>query len=339
MDIEESMSAPADVQHPSRAGMVSTVITSYNKGPYLAEAIESALCQDYAYQEVIVVDDGSTDNTRNVAESFRQRIRYYYQTNQGPAGAKNRGILLGIGEYVAFLDGDDRWRPGKLRRQIEAFEKSDRVGVVYGPAATISLTPGDAPKPRSRVSDFCRGQVLDGLIVRNIVPFSSAVVRRRSIVTAGMLDYRLRIADDYEFWLRVALQCEFDFVDEIVVDYRVGVDQIGTRVGSGEYYGCAIQIQREFVDRFFDGKYPRPDVFQRGIAAKYAELGDCLLGAGDHVGAFLAHSRALCLDPWIATRWKGVARDVIPNGAALWLKRVFVKSSTSPNNELRNRLV
>ena len=313
--------------------MVTTVITSYNKGPYLGEAIESALCQDYAPQEIIVVDDGSTDDTRRVAESFGQRIRYHYQRNQGPAGAKNRGISLGTGEYVAFLDGDDRWRPGKLRRQIELLAKNPRVGVAYGPAATISSIADEPPTPRSCVSNFYRGQVLDELIVRNFVPFSSAVMRRRCIDDAGMLDDRLRIADDYEFWLRIAIQCEFDFVDEIVVDYRVGIDQIGTRVGSGEYYGCAIQIQREFVDRFFGGKYPRPDVFRRGIAAKYAELGDCLLGAGDHVGAFLAHGRALCLDPWKASRWSMVVRDLIPNGTASWIKGVFAKASGSADKE------
>ncbi len=310
-------------------GRVSTVITSYNKGPYLAEAIESALGQDYEPQEIIVVDDGSTDNTREVAEAFGKRIRYCFQTNRGPAAAKNRGIELGTGEYVAFLDGDDRWRPGKLAPQIALLDKDASVGVVYGPAATISSEDAESPRRRSRLGDFCRGRILDELIVRNFIPFSSAIVRRRCVAEAGMLDESERVADDYEFWLRMALHCAFDYVDEIVVDYRMGVDQIAGRFSSMRRVDEALRIQRQFADRFFDGKYPRSDVFRRGIATKYAGLGDCLLGAGQQRAAFRAHLTAVSWEPCRLQNWRSIIRDLIPNHLVGILKRRFTLRNTS----------
>ena len=111
--------------------LVSTVITSYNKAPYLAEAIISALAQDYSHQEILVIDDGSTDHTPEIALAFRDQIRYIRQENRGPSGAKNRGILEVRGEFIAFLDGDDCWRPGKLTKQIECFRRNPAVALVY----------------------------------------------------------------------------------------------------------------------------------------------------------------------------------------------------------------
>ena len=95
------------------------------------------------------------------------------------------------------------------------------------------------------------------------------------------------MADDYEFWLRMALQCDFDFVDDIVLDYRVGINQIETRFSVAERTADALRIQRDFVGRLSDGKYPRPDVSRRGIAKKYADLGDFCLGAGRQVRALV----------------------------------------------------
>lgn len=323
------MPDPEPKSDHATSGMVSTVITSFNKGPYLAEAIESALCQDYEPQEIIVVDDGSTDDTREVARTFGERIRYRFQPNQGPAAAKNRGIVLGSGEYVAFLDGDDRWRPGKLRRQVEAFGKDPRVGVVYGLAATMSSLPDEAPRPRSHIWQCYRGRVLDELIVKNFVPFSSAIVRRRCINSVGLLDPRERVTDDYEFWLRMALQFEFEFVADIVVDFREGIDQIQSRVSHDEFVGHALRVQREFVARFFGGKYPRPRVFRKGIAAKYAGLGDCLLGADMQFRAAVAHARALCMDPTSLARYYALVRDFIPNPLVSGLKSVLSRAVDS----------
>ncbi len=117
---------------------VSAIITSYNNAPYLAEAIESVLCQDYQPREILVIDDGSTDDTKRVTESFGDQVHYFYKPNGGASSARNSGILLAKGQWIAFLDGDDRWRPGKLRRQLSLLEKAPEAAVVYARSATIS---------------------------------------------------------------------------------------------------------------------------------------------------------------------------------------------------------
>jgi glycosyltransferase involved in cell wall biosynthesis len=297
------------------------VITSYNKGPYIRAAIDSALSQDHVHHEVIVVDDGSTDDTGAIAATYGERIKYHRQANAGPAGAKNRGILLSQGEFIAFLDGDDRWRPGKLWQQLQLFDARRMVGVVYGRSVnTCELAQAES----QTAATLYRGNVLDALLVRNFVPFSSAVVRRECLAQAGLLDPRLRVADDYDFWLRVARHCEFDFVDSIVVEYRTEGDRIGSRTSLQAYCDVSIQVQRSFVDRFFHGSYPRPDIYRRGIAAKLAELGDCQLGAGNSWQALNAHWRALCVEPLNAWRYKDLARDLIPNRWAGPIRRYLI---------------
>jgi len=102
----------------SENAMVSVVIPTYNRAPYVTMAIESALAQSYQDYEIIVVDDGSTDGTRDVLEPYRDRIRYMYQDNKGVSAARNTGIQESRGEWIAFLDSDDEWLPNKLEIQI-----------------------------------------------------------------------------------------------------------------------------------------------------------------------------------------------------------------------------
>src|SRR5689334_19281127 len=117
----------------------SVVIPAYNYGRYLGRAIDSALAQTRPVDEIIVVDDGSTDNTREVAESFGERIIYVYQKNKGLSAARNTGIRKATGDWVAFLDADDWWHPDKIKRQLEAASKDPEIGLVY--TASWVVTP------------------------------------------------------------------------------------------------------------------------------------------------------------------------------------------------------
>ena len=110
---------------------VSVVIPTYNYGRYLATAIESALAQTFVPLEVIVVDDGSTDDTPQILETFGNRIQTIRQLNQGAGAARNTGIAAARGEYVAFLDSDDIWKPRKLQMQIARFDADPALGLVH----------------------------------------------------------------------------------------------------------------------------------------------------------------------------------------------------------------
>lgn len=315
----KSASDPDGVLGHGLPGMVSTVITSYNKGPYLGEAIESALCQDYAPQEIIVVDDGSTDNTREVAAAFGKQVHYVYRPNGGQSSAENHGIRLARGQLIAFLDGDDRWRAGKLRKQIEIFRKNPEVSVVYTRSWIFDHRTGKPPAGSRKRLPLQRGRILDPLLIWNFIPFSSSMVRKDCLIGVGMFDEAVSFPNDLDLWLRIAHKYSFDFVDEELVEYRVGIEQVTSSMNDA--YMRTIAIQRRFVQRFYDGQYPRPGVVRRGVAMKYAAHGDMLLGQGKHLKALAAHGRALCLDPWKPSRWSSVVRDLIPNRLAAPLKR------------------
>jgi glycosyltransferase involved in cell wall biosynthesis len=261
-----------------------------------------------------VIDDGSTDDTRQVAGSFGDRIRYVYQSNRGQSNAKNHGIAVSSGEFIAFLDGDDRWRPGKLARQVTLLAKHPEVAVVFGRASTFDHLRGRHPARPS--SGYClhRGMVLDRLLVQNFIPFSSSVVRRACLASVGGFDESLRVAEDYDLWLRLAIDHAFEYVDDVLVDYRVGIDQIGSRYV--DQLTPSVAVTRHFVQRFYGGRYPRPDVIRQGMAAKYAAHGDMLLSQGRHARALRAHALALAWDPWRPARYAALLRDLVPNRCA-----------------------
>src|SRR5262245_11344519 len=111
--------------------LVSTIIPSYNRAGFVIAAVESALAQTYEKQEIIVIDDGSTDQTKQRLERYAKKIRYVYQENQVVAAARNTGVRVSRGEWFAFLDADDLWSPDKLERQLECINQKSEVGLVH----------------------------------------------------------------------------------------------------------------------------------------------------------------------------------------------------------------
>ena len=116
---------------PMHKPRICVIIPTYNSARFLPEAVESALYQTFSPEEVIVVDDGSTDNTEDVLEPFRGRIHYIRQENQGPAVARNRGISEAKGDLIAFLDADDVWVPDKSEKQVDLLMENPRIGLVH----------------------------------------------------------------------------------------------------------------------------------------------------------------------------------------------------------------
>src|SRR3989304_595361 len=116
---------------------VSVIIPTYNTAHYIAPAVESVLGQTYQDTEIIVVDDGSTDNTRTVLTPYMDRIQYIVQDNKGRSEARNRGIHQSQGEFIAFLDADDLWLPDKLSQQVAALDEHEQAVLAYGLAQTV----------------------------------------------------------------------------------------------------------------------------------------------------------------------------------------------------------
>src|SRR5262245_16163302 len=181
--------------------MVSVVIATYQMASFVGKAIESVLAQSYRHFELIVVDDGSTDDTRSVVQRYLSdaRVRYHWQENAGQTVAKNTGIRLSSGKYVGFCDADDEWLPQKLGLQVPVLEARETVGLAYTRVQRIGAV--DETLPVTGPS----GQVTAELFLYNFVPFGTALVRRACLEKVGVFDERYRMGIDWDLWLRISV--------------------------------------------------------------------------------------------------------------------------------------
>lgn len=203
---------------------VSVVITCYNYARYLAECLESVLAQTFNDLEIVVLNDGSTDNTDEVISPFLydSRIRYIKQKNSGQACAKNTGIRVAQGSFIAFLDADDYWEPTKLEKQMPLFNDS-KVGVIYSTSKYIDEEGKELPwKNTMKYLQPQRGWVTRYLLFDNFVVFSSSVVKKEVFQNIGFFDETLGMAIDWDLWLRTSVCYKFEYVSEPLLAYRVG---------------------------------------------------------------------------------------------------------------------
>lgn len=199
--------------------IVSVIIPTFNYGKFIGEAIRSVFDQTLKDFEIVVVDDGSTDNTKEIVESFGAKVRYFHQPQQGPASARNKGIRESRGEFVAFLDADDIWLPTKLEKQVNLFARNPRLGMVL----TDNFLFDEAGIYRDYVNK--KGYLLEGDIVANIFINSGVVtptvmVRREVFNKVGLFEENLYIAEDDNMWIRIAVEYEVDIVDESLAKIR-----------------------------------------------------------------------------------------------------------------------
>lgn len=199
---------------------VSAVITAYNSEAFVAEAIASALRQSVPVEEILIVDDGSTDRTREVVAGFDdERVHYLFQENSGAGAARNRGIRQATGEFVAFLDADDIWLEDKTRLQSDYLAAHAEVALVSGLAEWWNLVKGTR---RLRGEAPASGKILRReLLVRNVIGNPSmCMARRTALLEAGLFDGSLRLCEDYDLWNRMAARFEVAVLPNPVVVYR-----------------------------------------------------------------------------------------------------------------------
>ena len=200
---------------------VSVVIPAYNYARYLSMAIESALAQTHPPLEVIVVDDGSTDETPSVLAAHGDRIRAIRQPNGGAGAARNTGIAAARGDYLAFLDSDDLWRRDKLELQLARFARDPDLGLVHCGVETIDelgRTTGYLLEGREgwMAMEMLR---LDREVIQ--APGSNVMVPRRVAEEVGGFDARLPPSEDWDFAYRVAVGRRIGYVAEPLLRYRL----------------------------------------------------------------------------------------------------------------------
>jgi GT2 family glycosyltransferase len=207
---------------------VSVVIPAYNAANYIHSTVASVLAQTYHDYELIVVDDGSTDATREVLQVFGQQLKYIYQKNQERSAARNTGIRAASGELIAFLDSDDLWHPEKLERQVVALDEYPTAVLTYCQAAYMN----HLGEPVSRFgnwidrNDEAETVLADRsreLFVGDVVcgGGSTPMVRRIIIDRVGFFDLNLTYPEDWDYWARLSRIGPFVYIPEPLVRYRV----------------------------------------------------------------------------------------------------------------------
>lgn len=202
----------------------SIIIPSFNNGTYIAESIDSVLQQTYGNFEIIVIDDGSTDDSGGIIEQYAERypgvVRFFRQQNRGPGAARNTGLRNARGIYIAFNDADDLWLPQKLEKQVAVLDRDSNIGAVYCDNYYVDEQRRILPERKSK-QRLPRGRITMDLFYRYCIYTSSILVRRSVIEKTGFFREDIFVGEDYHYFLRLSYNCEIDLVDEKLVEKRV----------------------------------------------------------------------------------------------------------------------
>jgi glycosyltransferase involved in cell wall biosynthesis len=198
---------------------VSVIIPTYNRAHMVKDTIDSVLNQTYKNVEIIIIDDGSLDNTLDVLKVYNDKIKVLKQENKGNSAARNKGLLYATGEYVAFLDDDDQWMETKLETEVQYLEQNSSLAFVYV-AVDLFDNANKIVGVRKKYSD--EDCSFDRLYQNcTIISPSAALIRRANLDAIGNFDERLTQSSDYDLWLRLARKYPFGYIDEILARYRI----------------------------------------------------------------------------------------------------------------------
>jgi glycosyltransferase involved in cell wall biosynthesis len=236
---------------------IDVVIPAYNAGAFITQTLQSVLLQDIPIQSVIVVDDGSMDDTQSKVLAIKKqnpqlKIALIHQENAGLSAARNSGIKYSKADYIALLDADDLWHPKKLSSQIKLFQKSQnlQLGAVYCAYELIDaagkLLP---PKAQTLITPKLRGNVYKSLLRGNFISGSgsSVLIARSVFEQVGLFDQQLKACEDWDMWLRIAQHYQFDYVDETLVSIRVHPHNM--QKDFGRMVSAELMVLNKFYER------------------------------------------------------------------------------------------
>lgn len=198
---------------------ISIIMATYNQASYIEESLRSILEQGFRDYEIIVVNDGSTDDTEKVLEPYRDKIRYLYQPNAGPAAAHNLGFKHSEGDLIAFLNSDDLWMPDKLEKQVRYLDDHPNVGLVHADYMKIDAL-GNPMGPN--IHSLQRpSMTLSDLVRKNTVWIGTVIIRKPWIEKVNGLDPGSNPTEDFDLWVRLAYcGCVFGYVPEVLAKWR-----------------------------------------------------------------------------------------------------------------------
>ncbi len=298
---------------------VSIVIPSYNYARFIGEAITSVLEQTAPHFELLVIDDASTDDTADVVRPFLtdKRVQFHVVEHGGVSAAKNTGIRMSRAPLIAFLDADDRWLPRKLKRQLALFANDRELGVAYTRRLLINE---DGQHLEYEQPTLYRGEILARIFHTNFVCQSSAIVRRDVFEEVGFFDERYPPVEDYDLWLRIARWFRFDYVDEPLVEYRVGHASLSTRYA--DRLLLALTVMERFLDEYGGRDKIPASVVREARAETYFHISLAKRGHAP-LEALRFTLKGLAASPSYLPAWKGLASLPVPERGRRLLRRML----------------
>lgn len=213
--------------------MITVVIPTHNRSKILGRAIDSVLNQTYQQFEIIIVSDGSTDNTEEVVRKYQNNYDniFYISVypNKGANNARNEGIEAAKGDFIAFLDDDDEWLPTKLENQLNVFKSNEKIGLVYTGINVIYVKEN----VQYTASAGLQGDLSKTILKNNAIGSTSSVMVKKSVLNkSGFFDVNMPAAQDYDLWIRICQLSQVGFASEPGVNYynNIGEKQISGSV-------------------------------------------------------------------------------------------------------------
>lgn len=337
--------------------LVSVIIPTYNRAHLICGAIDSVLSQTYGSIEVLVVDDGSRDDSAELIRSrygADARVRYFWQENQGVSAARNRGLREARGEFIALLDSDDLWLPAKLEAQVQVLRKIPEAGMVWTdmqaidpqghiqharylrrmyqayrffPTASALFTGEitiDLPAPETHVF---HGDIFSPMVLGNLVHTSTVLIRASRREQVGFFNEQFRTGEDYPFHLKTCREGPVAFIDAPLIQYRIGAEDA---LSSPKYL---MAIARNYLATLEttlgnDAKrihLPR-GVLERCHADACNWVGRETLEKGDRSGSRSYFLKSLSLHPLQTEGWKLLLRSCLPPSIETALRALLHKA-------------
>jgi glycosyltransferase involved in cell wall biosynthesis len=219
--------------------LISVIIPTYNRGWIIKEAIDSVLAQEYINYELIVVDDGSTDDTHDILNSYQKNFLVLRQNNKGVSAARNRGFAAASGRFIAFLDSDDTWLPQKLSRQVDFFQSNPDALICQTEEIWIRNNVRVNPKKRHKKPS---GMIFEPSLSLCLVSPSAVMIKKNLFEEVGIFDETLPACEDYDLWLRVSCRHPVHLIDTPLIIKRGGHDdQLSSSPGLDKFRIKAIK--------------------------------------------------------------------------------------------------
>lgn len=301
--------------------LVSVVMPAYNAENHIARSLRSILAQTYRNFEIIVVDDGSSDDTEGVVRATAPDAVYVRINNSGPAAARNEGNTHASGKYLAFLDADDLWHPRKLELQVAYLERHPDIGIVF--CMWCETVPGESvvdweKKQRFRepiglkIMPEKSGWLYPDLLLDTMIHTSSVLLRKLLFDELGGFDQSLTIGEDYDLWIRLSRITEIHKLRATLSAYEQRLDSI-TRSPQAIPFGATV-IRRHLKlwgRRGTDGRCAPWYQVRKRIAQSYRNHGATHLQNGSRPIAIGSSLRSIAYDPISIGNWRGLVKALI----------------------------